>query len=202
MPSLAELRASKPKSRPERALTLSTAPHLVAEVQALQEELNTLPTAPPSDDAAPPRRIGVNPEPPRAREIRTRMGELLEEMGQHEGVLRVRAVDDGAWRLWVNEHPAREEGEPGHKRDDEVAGGYCNADDLIEDLGTYAYSWDGEELAAGDWDILRETIAGADLKLVATAVVTMQESRLDFPSWRSALSANLQRSNDSASPES
>ena len=206
--SLADLRADKaarkPQSLPERAIPLCLAPHLVAEVMSLSMQLDAMP-APTLDDngerKGPPARIGLRPEDAGAREIRDRIRVLLDEMAEYDGVLRVRAIDDGEWRRWVDEHPPRPEGQPGHDRDVEVAGGYCNADDLIDSLATYAHSWNGEELADGDWEeLLAGNISGADKKDVATAVVTMHESRLDFQQWRSGLSASLTRSNDEPSP--
>lgn len=204
MKSLAELRANPPKSRPERSVTLCLAPHLVAEVQALSDELSSIPLASRVDDeepTGPPRRQGQG-DSPRVTQIKARLGELVDEMAEHEGELRLRATTDGEWRLWVNAHPAREEGEPGHKRDQEVTLGFCNADDLIDDLATYAYSWNGEPLTDGDWAMLAENIGGPDLKQIATSVVSMHESRLDFRNWRASLSATLRESSNSASPES
>lgn len=121
-------------------------------------------------------------------------------MAAEEGELRVRAIQDGEWRRWCDAHPARAEGEPGHERDTEVAAGYCNADDLIDDLGTYAATFDDEPLAEGDWAaIFADSVSMPDKKQIASAVVAMHESRLDFRPWRNALSANLLKLNDSAS---
>lgn len=206
--TLADLRANPPKSRAERSVTICLAPHLVAEVQALTEELAALPAAARVVDpdgeptAGPPRRVGQAAEHPRAVEIKARLADLLDEMAEHEGELRVRATTDGEWRRWTNDNPARDEEQAGHARDQEVTFGYCNSDALIDDLGRYAHTWNGEPLAPGDWaDVLEPNIAGPDLKQIATAVVAMHESRLDFRQWRSALSANLSRSSDSDSPE-
>jgi hypothetical protein len=170
-------------------------------VQALSDELSNLPAASPADEGGDtvPRRVGQG-EHPRVGEIRARLAELLDEMAEHEGELRLRASSDGDWRRWVNAHPARDEGQPGHFRDEEVAFGYCNADDLIDSLGTYAHSWNGELLAPDDWAMLAENVGGPDLKQAATAVVAMHESRLDFRQWRSGLSESLRKSNGSDSP--
>ncbi len=200
--SLADLRANPPQSRPERSMTICLAPHLVAEVEALTAELSSLPTLQRTSDEspdAPPRKMAEGPHPRKA-EIQDRLRALVEEMGDLEGELRLRATTDGEWRRWVNDHPPRVEGDPGHQRDTEVTGGYCNADDLIDDLGTYAYSWNGETLAPDDWSWLVNNMGGPDLKQAATAVVAMHESRLDFRQWRSALSASLNRSSASVSP--
>lgn len=191
--SLADLRAQKRSARPERSYTACLAPDLIAEVQALTEELDRLPQASVADEegerSGPPRRQGQG-EHPRATEIRERMGELLEQMADYEGELRLRATKtDGEWRQWVNEHPARDEDEAGHKRDLEVTFGYCNADALIDDLAAYAVAWNGEPLEAGDWDVL--SVANADKKKIANLVVAMYESDLSLPKWRSALSTSL-----------
>lgn len=202
MPTLAELRAQRPVHRPERALTICLAPHIVAEVQSLTDELQALAVAgvrgvdEDGNREGPPARMGDG-EDPEADAIRARLAELLDEMDQHEGELRIRAVDDGEWRRWVNEHPARQKDvDPaGHARDVEVARGYCNADDLIDDLGKWAYTWDGEPLAEGDWGILAATIARPDKKQVARGVVGMHEQMdVDLPKWRTSLSATLKRS--------
>lgn len=200
--SLAELRAEKPQSRPERSLTVCLRPDLVAEVQALTEELSSLPVDAVLEDGerqGPPRRVGEG-ENPRIGEIRSRLTELLDEMAEHEGELRLRAVSDGEWRRWVNEHPARAEGSKGFQRDQEVAAGYCNADDLLDELGMFVASWNDEPLTDGDWEILSANLGSPDLKQAATSVVSMHESRLDFRQWRSGLSANLKRLHASASP--
>lgn len=200
--TLAELRATPPVSRPERSVTICLAPHLVAEVQALTEELQTvaldIPDEPDDDEPdGPPLKVGERvadrrpTENPRANEIRARLAELLDEIAEAEGELRIRATEDGAWRRWVDEHPPREEGVPGHKRDREVAGGYCNADDLIDDLGTYAVSWDGEPLGDADWAVIAASTPYADKKRIATLIVSMQERGMDLGKWRLGLRSTL-----------
>lgn len=202
--SLADLRKEPPKARSERSMTVCLRADLTAEVQALAGELDTLPSPTKRDETGeptgPPRRIGVG-EHPRAAEIRGRLAELLDEMAEYEGELRLRAISDGEWRQWVDAHPARAEDEPGHRRDLEVAAGFCNADALIADLARYAHSWNGEELSEGDWPMLADSMAAADVKAAARTVALMHESRLDFPAWRSGLQDSLSRLNASASPE-
>lgn len=199
--SLADLRAQRPQSRPERSLTVCLAPHLVAEVQQLTEESTRLKPLEADESDTAPRRMGQG-EHPRAVEIRERLAALLDEMAEHEGELRVRASrTDGEWRNWANEHPARDEGEPGHDRDQRVSYGLCDSDALLDDLATYAYSWNGEPLGDGEFAALIEPSLGSpDKAEMARAVVSMYESRLDFPQWRTSLSANLLRSRDSSSP--
>lgn len=192
--SLADLRANPPTSRPERSLTLCLAPHLVAEVQTLTEELTALTTGGPRRNA----------ESLRVGELRTRVAELLDEMAESEGELRIRATrTDGEWRRWVNEHPAREKDAPGFERDQRVTAGYCNADDLLEDLSPYTVEWNDEPLKGDDFEaVIAPSLASADKAQIAQAVVALYESRLDFPRLRSSLSASLERLSDfgSASP--
>lgn len=195
---LAELRANPPKAHIERSYTVCLRPDLLAEVQALTDELANMSQSGGEDEPGPPKRAG-GPSP-REREIRARLAELVEEMAEHEGELRLRLGDDGEWRRWVDAHPARDEGQPGHQRDLEVTLGYCNADDLIDNLGTYVYSYDGEPLEPDDWaSWMAASVAPPDKKAIANLVVAMSESRLDIPKWRVGLSDSLSRLRDSDS---
>lgn len=203
--TLADLRKAPPPTRPERSVTVCLAPHLVAEIQKLSEELGLLPPEPVSldseDETEGRKKRQGEGRNTRAAQIDARLAELFEEMAEAEGELRVRAITDGDWRLWVDEHPPRPEGQPGHQRDEEVTFGVCNADALIEDLGRYAYTWNGDRLAEGDWaEHLQPRLSSPDLKLLATTVVSMHESRLDFREWRSFLSVGLSRSRGSVWP--
>lgn len=184
--SLADIRAAKQERRPERTLTICLAPDLVAEVQMLADELDVIATS----GALEPRKMGQG-EPERVGEIRDRMRELLAEMDESTGEMRLRAIEDGAWRRWVNAHPARPEGEPGHEADQEVARGYCNADDLLDDLGPFVHAWDGDLLDDGDWAIMAASTARPDKKRIATAVVAMHEQVMDIPKWGRSLSVTL-----------
>lgn len=213
--SLSDLRAEKRDNRETRPFTACLARDLLAEVQQLTDELDQVTVhieAPSQDDdekgrQSEPRRMGQGESAEskaaraRAAEIRDRLADVLDEMAEYEGELIVRANrTEGEWRQWTNEHPARDEDDPGHFRDLEVAFGYCNADDLIDDLATYAHTWNGEPLTNGDWEVLG--VAPPDKKKVAQLVVDMYESvKVSVPKWRSALRANLPTSNDFASPE-
>lgn len=190
--SLAELRAERPKSRPERFYKVCLAPHLLAEVGSLTDELAGLESGGGGEERqdVPPKRMGEG-EPPRATVIRERLRVLLDEMADHEGDLKLRAVDDGEWRRWANAHPARADGDPGFKRDQQITFGYCNADALIDDLGRYAVAWNGETLDDGDWAILSESVSAPDKKHLAALVVQMHESDISVPKLRQLLSANL-----------
>lgn len=213
--SLADLRAAPPQTRPERSVTVCLAPHLVAEVQTLTTEANTLAQlleretrSPEEPQSGPPRRQGqgetaeVKAARARQAEVQDRLLVLIDDMAEHEGEMRLRAnLSDGEWRRWVNEHPARAEGEPGYDRDQRVTYGFCDADALLDALGDYAYAWNDDLLSGEDWArVFEPTIATADKAQMAQAVVTMYESRLDFQQLRSSLSGNLRRLNGSGSP--
>lgn len=198
--SLADLRANRPNRVAESSTTVCLAPDLIARMQELGEELGNLTVAPAADEESdgPPRRLSGPREDPRAAEIRKEMAALLEEIADNEGQFRLRAVKtDGEWRLWCNANPARQEGDPGYERDLRVAAGHCNADALIDDLGTYVAAWNGDPLEGSDWDdVFKASVGLPDKAQMASNVVSMYEVRLDFPQWRSNLSANLKRWSD------
>ena len=124
-----------------------------------------------------------------------------EEMADHEVVLKLAATrDDGEWRRWCDAHPPRKPDEPGRDRDLEVAGFvandgreivYCNADDLIDDLGRYVTECDDEALSDDDWDHAI-AVSYADKKSLASRVVfALYEQGADVPDFRRILSATL-----------
>ena len=197
--SIADLRAEKAAARPERSLTLCLAPNLVAEMQTLSSELEHIGT---EAAAAGPRRQGQG-DPPRVAEIQARLAELLEQMAEYEGELGIRAnLTDGDWRRWCNDHPARDEGYPGHEFDQRVTYGYCNADDLLDDLGPFVHTWNSEPLSAEDWsEAIEPRTAPGDKLEIARYVVAMYEGgSADFRPRRIALQSNLKRLSDFASP--
>ena len=205
--SLADLRANPPKSRPERSLTgVSLRGDLVALVKELNDELDSLPEPKVVTKARKASQKDADvvtvEEHPRYAEIRAELAEIVPEMEAAEGDLRLRANwTDGEWRNWADAHPARPEGQPGHERDRKYFQGACNADALIEKLGNFAHAWDGDPLVDGDWaSIFEPNLSPGDKIEAGRLVVSMYESRLDFQRLRSALSDDLSRLADSASP--
>lgn len=171
--SLAEMRSSTMVGRPERTYELCLAGKVVSEIQTILGDLDTI----RQDEAA--RADGVTlARPRRAAEssnvtaLVDRLKELQSVVEEHTGVLTLVGIDEGDWRTWCDEHPPRE----GNVRDDEVAYGYCNADDLIAELGTYATLWNGDKMAAGDWEFIRSTAAPGDVTKIASIVVQMHET--------------------------
>lgn len=174
--SLEDLRKGSPVARTERVYQLCLRRDLMAEVDALTTEL-TSPRLGQDEDKQPPSRKGRNP---REAEMRSRLEVLTEQMDDATGDLRLRAIPDGEWRRWVNEHPPRE----GDDRDEQIGFGICNTDDLANDLGRWVVSWNGDPLASDDWPtIFAPNAAGGDLKALVNLVVMMQEAAED-PKWR------------------
>jgi hypothetical protein len=185
--TLAELRQSPRVGLPERTYSLCLASKLIGEVRTLAVELDdamdeAAAQAEGDGSKARPRRAG---ESSTVLKIRKRMAALREEMVEHTGTLGLLGVDEGKWRAWVDEHPARE----GNARDQQITLGYCNADDLLDDLGTYAKTWNGDDLAAGDWDWIKSQAAPGDLKELGRLVVSMHEMAVDVPKLLSDLLA-------------
>lgn len=181
--TLAQLRAEKTRkpTRAARVLRVCLDHDLVEQVQALREEKQDLLLAAAAargeDESGRPRRLGERGDP-RLDEIDRELEALLDRMRESEGKLTVRAGDGGAWQRWKDDHPPRKD----NALDDDVAGGYCNALDLLDDLGTYVEAWNDEDLAADDWDgWLRARISAADLKDACRAVVGLHEVRVVLP---------------------
>jgi hypothetical protein len=175
--SLDDLRKGAPTARTERVYALCLRRDLMAEVDALSGELSSLALAQPEVDEEnqPPKRKGQGGNP-REKKIRDRLSILADEMEDATGDLRLRAIPDGEWRRWCNEHPARDD----DQRDEQIGYGFCNTDDLANDLGMWAASWNGDDLAPDDWPTLFATnAAGGDLKALVSIVVMMQEAADD-----------------------
>jgi hypothetical protein len=192
--TLAELRQSPRVGLPTRTYSLCLAPQLMGEVQELFEAWQAAKVAEQAqregdESAAPPKRMGGKAE---SAKIREQIVALSAEAEEHTGILTLRGFDEGAWRLWVDEHPARE----GNKRDDEIAHGFCNADALIDGLEQFAHQWNGADMAAGDWAFIAENAAPADIKQIAELVVAMHENAVNLPKLLSSSLATLDAVSD------
>jgi hypothetical protein len=191
--SLDDLRKGSPVARTERVYQLCLRRDLMAEVDALTGELSSMARATSDEDEnRPPRRKGEGGNP-QEKAVAERLAALADEMDDATGDLRLRAIPDGEWRRWVNDHPPREKDE----RDEQIGYGICNTDDLANDLGKWALSWNGDDLADGDWDrIFATNTAGGDLKALVSLVVLMQEAAED-PKWRLRVLRAVPSSSDS-----
>lgn len=181
MPTLAQLRAQsgpRPLPRAERLVTMIEGQHLLAESEALRDELADLLLNVTRSDAdgnptGKPRKQGERGLPPRAKEIQESQRELLERLAEFQGVVTLRGMDGGSWQRYKDDHPPRD----GNVADARYAGGHCNSSDLFADLGLFVAAWDEEPVAGSDWDdTLAERITYADRRDLVTAVVEMHET--------------------------
>lgn len=178
--TLAELRASRSVTPPERTYALCLAQGLVAEAQALQEEKIDLALPAKEDGAKAPGRLG-RPEDVRLAEIDTRLEALFEDMREHTGSLRVRAIETGEWVRWRDAHPPRQGGsdENGNRVlnpiDVTIAYSWCDASALLADLGRYMVAWNDEPMTPEDWQFISSKAAPGDLKALVSMVVEMHE---------------------------
>lgn len=193
--SLAELRAEAKPRTAERSVRLCLAQDLVSHVQALAEEKQALileigvnpadeaaDEAPKGDDEKPkkPRRVG-DPRTARVAEIEAELEALYAEMREHEGDLILRATSAGAWQRWVEENPPRVTERDKNNRpilnpvDETVGYGVCDASALLDDLGKYVATWNGEPVKPDDLTYLLDNAAPGDVKQLCRTVVEMHE---------------------------
>ena len=169
--SLAELRASTRTSLPIWSYSLCLAQGLVAEVQAIEEQLLDLrvPRRDPDDDG-PPRRLAEGPSA-RVVELEDRKAALYEEMREHTGEIRLQGKPAGEWRRFVDANPPRKD----NKADEAFTYGLCDADALLASLGDFVVSWNGDPLGEGDWDFIANRAPAGDLKEMCRQVVQLHE---------------------------
>lgn len=189
--SLAEMRANKaPASLPTRVVKICLDQAVIAEAQRLEAEkrdieLDSLRVSSDGDQDGPPKRIADAP-PARLAEIDQELEHVYDRMRQAEGELLLRAIPGGKWQRWKDAHPSRKE----NPSDEAITYGLCNASDLLDSLGEYAVSWEGEAFLPGDWDDwFMEKVAPADLRDICTQVVSLHEARISVPKLSSTSSA-------------
>jgi hypothetical protein len=203
MTSLADLRKTKdqPASRPTRIVKACLDQALLADIQRLTVEKTDLLMSAPLDgdgeqgENGPPRRVGQGMNP-RIAEIDAELEPLYQRLRDAEGEILLSATDGGTWLRWKDAHPAREKNEV----DERLAYGLANATDLLEDLGKYVVSWNGDDFGPGEWDWFSQKVAPADLGACISAVVELHESRISAPKLRSVSSEPPTSATDSTSP--
>lgn len=183
-PTLAELRAQsgpKPLPRYTKVVTLVEGQHLLAESEALADELRSISTDAVRFDAdgertGPPRKAGEGSElPPRADAIRARQAAILDDLAEFQGEVGLTGVEGGEWQRFKDDHPPRD----GHQQDLRLTGGRCHSGAVFAALGRFVSSWNGEDVAETDWDTwLAERITYADRREMITTVVKMHEDGL------------------------
>lgn len=177
MPTLAELRARKSKALPTHSQLITLDQELIADIQRLEGERADLQVdvrrvGEDGERTGPPPKAGEGSQiPVRLDEIATELGLLYDRVRESEGELILRGISGGEWQVWKDEHPPRD----GNVADQRIGWGLLNATDLLADLGRFAVSWDGEDLAEGDWSVLADQMPPGDLRELVVAVVAMQE---------------------------
>ena len=188
MPTLAELRAnSGAKSLPmaQCVVTLIEGQHLLTESRRLENErLDLILRAERDAEAAEDdgrkrtQKAGQKAEPsvpPRVEEITAELAALVDRLAEFQGTVDLRGITGGEWQRFKDDHPPRED----NMADLQVAKGHCDSSALFGQLGRFVVSWNGEEVAANDWDDwLAEKITYADRRDMVTAVVDMHEANL------------------------
>jgi hypothetical protein len=193
MPTLAELRAQsgpQPLPRATKVVTLVEGQHLLAESEALSDELLTIAREATRVDAdgertGPPRKAGEGSSlPPRADEIKARQEAIVDELANFQGEIGLQGLTGGEWQRFKDEHPPRKD----NANDARFTSGACDSAALFAALGKFVSTWDGEPVSADDWDKwLAERITYADRRDLVPAVVQMHEAGLArSPKWRSA----------------
>lgn len=187
MPTLAELRAQsgpKPLPKATRTVTLVEGQHLLARSQQLQEELvDLLMQAQRDGEAAKDdgrdrtRKAGQKADEPdpRIEKLKTEMKSVVDQLAEFQSVVELSGFTGGDWQRYKDAHPPRED----NKADRDLTGDLCNSSDVFNDLGRFVVSWEGEDVADGDWDgWLAERICYADRRDLVAVVVDMHEARL------------------------
>lgn len=197
MPTLAELRAqSGPKPLPRKTVTVTLVEgqHLLAEFEALTQEATDLVREKDriaervsgqnadGEQTGPPRKSGQgSDDAKRAAEIEARMAEiearvkaLPDDLREFQGELDLTGFTGGDWQRFKDDNPPRE----GNEQDKHLVAGHCDASALFNALGKFVKAWNGEPVAAADWDsFLAERIAYADRRDLLPAIVSMHEAK-------------------------
>lgn len=176
--TLAELRESPHVGPTERSMPICLAGKLLGEIDALDEELRN---AVEDERAAAAGRKRMATKS-RAKQLAAEIDKKRAEMEEHVVMVRVRRKDNGEWRRWCEEHPAREDNDGDTNR----FGGFCNHDDLIEELGSYVVGIGAETANEDDWKFISAGAAHGDLVSLAQLVASMQEMGVDIPKSRTA----------------
>ena len=137
----------------------------------------------------------------RIAELRRTADALRTEAADQFGVLVLCAAwSRGEWENFVDEHPPRTEG-PAKERDDRRAGGVVNSSALLDHLGEFVHTWQGEPITGADWSSrIEPALWPGNLGTLCLTVVSLYEQPRDFRQARSGLSQILGALTDSAQP--
>lgn len=184
MPSLSELLAMPGDDRPETTttVTLIKGQHLINEERRLVDEHNDILAKAEQrardaeeGNAGPRKSAEGGGSAERLEELKGQIAAIQSRLAELQGDVGLVGFDAGEWQRYKDDHPPRKD-----SRDDQlVGGGWVNATDLLNDLGLFVRTWDGEPLAEGNWDMsLAKKVTPADLAQLVRDVVAMHQSRL------------------------
>lgn len=162
-----------------------------AALELLREEREALDEAEAAEKQAGTARArkagsGVSP---RRRKLDTEIAELEKALEDSEATLTLRVLDPGDWLQFVEEHPAADEGEPGHTADVTVCRGWVNAKDLLANIGRFIVGWNDETLPEGAWTAEHtKKIPPANAQKVLQSIVDHHQRPVILPKSSSASS--------------
>lgn len=184
MPTLAELRAQsgpQPLPRHTKIVTLVEGQHLLAEMESLADELLSIAakasgTNEDGERTGAPRKTGQGADlSERAEEIRARQAEIPNDLAEFQGELGLVGISGGDWQRFKDDNPPREN----HRQDYAYTGGRCHSGAVFAALGKFVKTWNGDPVAADDWDKwLAERITYSDRRDMIKVIVGMHEDGL------------------------
>jgi len=180
-------------ARPTVPVHLCLDSDLLERVQMIDDEVAAL-----MDDEVARRKPATKV---RISELRRAAEALRVEAAEQSGVLVLRAAwSRGEWENFVDANPPRTEG-PAKERDERRAGGVVDSSALLDRLGDFVHSWQGQPVASGEWSSqIEPSLWPGNLVTLCLTVVGMYEQPRDFRQARSGLSQILGVLTDSAQP--
>lgn len=162
-----------------------------AALEILREEREALDEAEATQKqagAARARKAGSGVSP-RRRELDAEIEKLEKVLEESEATLTMRVFDPGEWIQFVEEHPAAEEGEPGHTMDVTVCRGWVSASALLENIGRFIVGWNDEPLGEGAWTAAHtKKIPPANTQKLLQSIVDHHQRPVILPKSSSASS--------------
>lgn len=204
--TLAELMESPHVGRPETLHDMCLAGKLNAAIDAIGAELDDLlhaeadklqqtdPDAPtpPGRLARPAGRLEQNP---RIAELNAKREEIRTQMRDHTVTLRIRAMEEGAWRAWRQANPPR----PDDKAD---ARANFNIDALLDliasDPRRFVVDINGEAYTDDQWAFLWGAAAEGDKWALAATVRLIHQGSVEVPKSLSSWLTTPQQPSSSA----
>lgn len=128
---------------------------------------------------------------PRIAELEAAISELEKVLEASEATVTLRVVPTGEWLRFAEEHPAAEEGEPGHDYDLAFGREAVSARAVNDNLGMFISGWNGEPVPAGAWTIEHTNkIPPANVMAMIQSIVDHHHRAVILPKSSSASSKN------------